>query len=118
MSSREVSKMARYLGTIDVTTEGFRGMVSSPENRQEANAALFRSLGYELEHYWYGVGGSTIYVVYSSETDDDVNGQSLIMAVCASGIVNKMTSVRIIDAEAGKAAAEKSATILYRPPGG
>lgn len=110
--------MARYLATIDVTAEGFQGIVSNPENRLEAIAPLFRSQGYELEHYWFGVGGSTIYIVYSSETDDLVNGQALVMAVCASGIVNKMTSVGIIDPEEGKAAAEKAATILYRPPGG
>ena len=47
-----------------------------------------------------------------------MNAQSLVLAICASGIVNTMTGVRIIDAEEGKAAAEKAGSILYRPPGG
>jgi len=32
--------MARYLATIEVTTEGFRGMLSNPENRQETTLGL------------------------------------------------------------------------------
>ena len=44
--------MAKYLGTIDVTTEGFKGIVSNPQNRHEVNSPLFNSLGFDIEQYW------------------------------------------------------------------
>ena len=108
--------MAKYLGTIDVTTEGFKGIVNNPQNRHEVNSPLFNSLGFDIEQYWFGVGESTIYIVFSTP-DNDVDVQALVMAVCASGIVNTMKAVRIIDAADGKLAAEKAASILYSPPG-
>ena len=108
--------MATYLGTIDVTSEGFKGIVGNPQNRKEVNEPLFNSLGFEIEHYWFGVGESTIYIVFKTP-DNDVDVQALVMAVCASGIVNTMKAVRIIDAAEGKKAAEKASAIIYSPPG-
>tara|TARA_Y100001960_G_scaffold40771_1_gene39695 strand:- start:3867 stop:4196 length:330 start_codon:yes stop_codon:yes gene_type:complete len=108
--------MSKYLGTINVTPEGFKGIVGNPQNRQEVNTPLFNSLGFEIEHYWFGVGENNIYIVFGA-TDNDVDVQALVMAVCASGIVNTMRAVRIIDAEEGKRAAEKASAILYSPPG-
>jgi len=108
--------MATYLGTIDVTSEGFKGIVGNPQNRKEVNEPLFNSLGFEIEHYWFGVGESTIYIVFKTP-ENDVDVQALVMAVCASGIVNTMKAVRIIDAAEGKKAAEKASAIIYSPPG-
>ena len=108
--------MATYLGTIGVTPEGFKGIVGNPQSRKEVNEPLFNSLGFEIEHYWFGVGESTIYIVFKTP-DNDVDVQALVMAVCASGIVNTMKAVRIIDAAEGKKAAEKASAIIYSPPG-
>ena len=108
--------MATYLGTIDITPDGFKGIVGNPQNRKEVNEPLFNSLGFEIEHYWYGVGESTIYIVFKAP-DNDVDVQALVMAVCASGIVNTMKAVRVIDAADGQKAAEKASAIVYSPPG-
>ena len=56
--------MSKYLGTINVTPEGFKGIVGNPQNRQEVNTPLFNSLGFEIEHYWFGVGENNIYIVF------------------------------------------------------
>ena len=108
--------MATYLGTIDITPDGFKGIVGNPQNLKEVNEPLFNSLGFESDHYWYGVGESTIYIVFKAP-NNDVDVQALVMAVCASGIVNTMKAVRIIDAAEDKKEEEKASAIVYYTPG-
>ena len=108
--------MARYLATIEGTTEAFQGFIQNPEDRKTANQPLFTSLGFEIEHYWFGVGETNLYLVFTSN-DNDVDTQALVMAVCASGIVNSMKVSRIMPAEESVAAMKKAASIVYSKPG-
>ena len=108
--------MARYLATIEGTTEAFRGFIQNPENRQTANQPLFNSLGFDIEHYWFGVVETNIYLVFTT-ADDDADTQALVMAVCASGIVHSMKVSRIMTAEEGVVAMKKAAAIVYSAPG-
>ena len=108
--------MGRYLATIDGTTEAFRGFVNNPEDRKSSNEPLFKSLGFNLEHYWVGVGESRLYIVFTAP-DNDVDIQALVMAICASGIVHSMNISRIMTAEEAKDSMEKAQAILYSPPG-
>ena len=108
--------MARYLGTIEGTTECFRGFVQNPQDRKIVNQPLFNSLGFDLEHYWLGVGETKLYIVFTT-SEDDVDVQALVMAVCASGIVHSMTVSRIITSEEAVASMEKAAKIVYSAPG-
>ena len=52
-----------------------------------------------------------------TSNDNDVDTQALVMAVCASGIVNSMKVSRIMTAEESVAAMKKAASIVYSKPG-
>ena len=108
--------MARYLATLEITADAFKGFIQNPSNRQEATRPLFDSIGAELEHYWYGVGANTVYVVFTA-SENDVDLQALVIAVCASGIVGSIKMSRIMTAEEGMAAAKKAGELTYTPPG-
>ena len=108
--------MARYLGTIEGTTECFRGFLQNPEDRKSVNQPLFSSMGFDLEHYWLGVGETKLYIVFTAP-EDDVDVQALVMAVCASGIVQSMTVSRIITSEEAVQSMKKAAEIVYSAPG-
>ena len=108
--------MARYLLTVDITPDGFKGFIQNPSDRKEANRPLFDSVGLEIEHYWYGVGENKAYLVFTA-TEDDVDLQAAIMAVMASGIASSTKMSRIMTAEEGVAAMKKAGEITYTPPG-
>lgn len=109
--------MARYLGTIECTAEAFRGFVQNPEDRHKTNNVLFNSLGFDIEHYWFGVGETNIYLVFTTD-DNDIDTQALVMAVCASGIVHSMKVTRLLSAADAVSAMKKAAEIVYAAPGG
>jgi len=59
--------MARYMAIIDVTAAAFKGLIQSPQDRKEATTALFSSIGGEVEHYWFGIGSNTLYIVVNAQ---------------------------------------------------
>jgi len=108
--------MARYLATLELTSDAFKGFIQNPSDRKEAARPLFDSIGGEIEHYWYSVGENTVYVVFTA-TEDDVDLQAIIMAVMASGIARSSKMSRIMTAEEGVAAMKKAGEVTYTPPG-
>ena len=109
--------MARYLSTIGVTPEGFKGLIENPQNRKEVVGPMFAAIGGTLEHYWLGVGENKFYVVFTTP-DDDITLEALSMVVYSSGIADSFQSSRILTAEEGMQAAQKAAELTYRPPAG
>ena len=107
--------MARYLSTLDLSADAYKGLVTNPHNRMDAAAPLFQSIGATLEHYWFGVGETFVYVVFSAP-NNSVDLQALTMTVLSSGIVSNMTTRQIITADEGMASAQKAAQLTYRPP--
>ena len=69
--------MARYLATIEGTTEAFQGFIQNPEDRKTANQPLFTSLGFEIEHYWFGVGETNLYLVFTNNDNTPIISQQL-----------------------------------------
>ena len=107
--------MARYLSTLDLSADAYKGLVANPQNRMEAAGPLFQSIGGTLEHYWFGVGETFIYVVFSAP-ENSVDVHALTMAVLSSGIATNMTTRQIITANEGMESAQKAAELTYRPP--
>ena len=48
--------MPRYLSTLNLSADAYKGLVATPHNRMDAAAPLFQSIGGTLEHYWFRVG--------------------------------------------------------------
>ena len=107
--------MPRYLSTLNLSADAYKALVANPHNRMDAAAPLFQSIGGKLEHYWFGVGETFIYVVFSAP-DNSVDVQALTMAVLSSGIASTMTTRQIVTAEEGMASAQRAAQLTYRPP--
>ena len=70
-----------------------------------------------MEHYWFGVGSNTLYIVTSMPDDNDTNLEALTMLVCASGIVQSMNMVKLLTSEEAVSAMKKAAELSYTPPG-
>ena len=81
----------------------------------DAAAPLLQSIGATLEHYWFGVGETFVYIVFSAP-DNSVDIQALTMTVLSSGILSNMTTRQIVTADEGMASAQKTAQLTYRPP--
>ena len=108
--------MARYLATIECTAEAFKRFIQNPEDRHKTNDALFNSLGFEIEHCWFGVVETNLYIIFTTD-EYDVDTQALVMAVCASGIVHSMKVARLMNAAEGVSAMKKATAIVYSAPG-
>ena len=70
----------------------------------EADQPLFNAIGGAVEHYWFGLGGNHVYVVFSAPVNS-VDGQAVYMAVLSLGTAVRATTSLIITAEEGMTAA-------------
>ena len=90
-------------------------MIANPQDRKAATAPLFKAIGGEVEHYWFGVGSNTLYIVTSMPDDNDTNLEAITMLVCASGIVQSMNMVKLLTSEEAVSAMKKAAELSYTP---
>ena len=110
--------MARYLVILEVKGETCGSLIANPQDRKAATAPLFKAIGAEVEHYWFGVGSNTLYIVTSMSEDNDTDLEAITMLVCASGIVQSMNMVKLLTSEEAVSAMKKAAELSYTPPGG
>jgi len=108
--------MARYLAILEVTSNAFKGFIRNPEDRKQATETLFSSIGRTVEHYWFGVGSNTLYIV-TDGPEDNVNIEAITMLVGSSGIVQSMEMVKLMTSEEAVVAMKKASDLAYRPPG-
>tara|TARA_Y100000310_G_scaffold147278_1_gene146553 strand:+ start:1099 stop:1428 length:330 start_codon:yes stop_codon:yes gene_type:complete len=107
--------MARYMAIIDVTAAAFKGLIQSPQDRKEATTTLFSSIGGEVEHYWFGIGSNTLYIVINAP-ENDVNMEALSMLVFGSGIAQSMNMVKLMCSDEAVAAMKKAGELAYDAP--
>lgn len=74
---------------------------------------IFKSVGGSVLGFWYGVGGSDVYVL--GELPDDVVSTSLAATVAASGAFSSVTTTRLLSVEEMLKALGGSAHGLPRP---
>ena len=109
--------MVRYLFTADLTPEAFRGLVKNPQDRKDVVAPLFRKLEGDIEHYWFGVGSSTIYVVITT-SDSDVDLEALLMVVMSSGIAHSCNMVKLMASKDAVESMRRASELSYTAPDG
>ena len=108
--------MARYLAILEVRGEAFGSLIKNPEDRKIATEPLLGAIGAEVEHYWFGVGTNTLYLV-TNAPDDDINLEAITMLICASGIVQSINMVTLMTSAEAVDAMKKAGELSYRPPG-
>ncbi len=105
--------MARYLLQANYVGEGIKGLLKEGgTSRRAAAEKAIKSLGGNLEAFYYAFGDTDAYVI--AELPDNVSMAALALTVSASGAVRAKTTVLMTAKEMDEAAKK---TPSYRPPG-
>lgn len=75
--------MSIYLYHLVQTPATLAKLIAAPEDRRQTIEPIFKGMGGSVLGFWYGVGGSDVYVV--AELPDDVASTSLTTRVTSSG---------------------------------
>ena len=107
--------MPIYISRGRFTTDAVKDLMAKPENREEALANLFNSVGGRLIG-WYLTFGPHDWLVIG-EFPDDKAAASAILAAAAGGSLSEIETTVAMTAEDGKStfqAAGKAATAFRR----
>jgi uncharacterized protein with GYD domain len=105
--------MPKYLVEASYTVEGVKGIQSAGgSSRRDAIAALAKSVGGQLESFYFAFGERDVYTVV--DLPDNESATAVALTVNASGAVKVRTTV-LVTPEEVDAAAKRS--VEYRAPG-
>jgi uncharacterized protein with GYD domain len=105
--------MPKYLVRASLSTEGLKGTLKDGgTKRREVVANLARSLGGNLEAFYYAFGEDDIYAIF--EMPDNVSAATASVTVSASGAGQPATIVLITPEEMDQVAQRHAE---YTPPG-
>jgi uncharacterized protein with GYD domain len=102
--------MPIYISRGKFTTDAVKGMLAKPENREEAVAALFKTVGGKLIG-WYLTFGRHDWLVIGEFPDEKVAASAILAAAAGGSLSDIETSVAMTakDAAATFAAAGNAA---------
>ena len=107
--------MSAYLYHLVQTPATLAKLIAAPEDRRATVEPIFKSLGGSVVGFWYGVGGSDVYVI--AELPDDVVSTGIATRVAASGAFSSVSTTKLLSVEEMLKALGGSATTAYRAPG-
>ena len=106
--------MAKYMFHVSYTLEGVNGLLKTGGSaREKAVGELVRSLGGNLEGFYYAFGGADLYFIADLPDEAAAAATSLRISAAGGGTISTtvLLDPAIID-EAAKRA------VSYKPPGG
>ena len=107
--------MAKYLVQGSYTLDGVRGLIKEGGSaRKEHFLENVSHLGGKVEAFYFAFGGSDVYGIV--DLPDNVSSATLSLALNAGGGF-KANVVVLISPEEIDQAAQKTASVKYRPPG-
>ena len=107
--------MSAYLYHLVQTPATLAKLIAAPEDRRATVEPIFKSLGGSVLGFWYGVGGSDVYVL--AELPDDVVATGLATKVASSGAFSSVSTTKLLSVEQMLTALGTSAATAYRAPG-
>ena len=107
--------MSTYLYHLVQTPATVAKLIAAPEDRFAAIEPLFKRAGGALLGYWYGVGGTDVYVL--SDLPDDIASTGLLTTAVSSGAFSSATHTRLLTVEEMLTALGATATTAYHAPG-
>jgi uncharacterized protein with GYD domain len=109
--------MPKYVTFFTYTREAWGDMVDQPADRAEAARTAIEAVGGELMGFYWMLGPSDGFAVYS--VPSEIAAASLAAAVAGSGRVARTETFQVIDMDEGRKALELAASVArsYRPPG-
>jgi len=108
--------MGMYLVQFTSTPATWARMLEKPEDRREALAPLFTSLGGKLHGFWYVASGDGDGYVLAELPDDIAAARSYAM-VKASGAFTSISATKLLSVEEMLQAVGGMGDVAYRAPG-
>ena len=105
--------MAAYMLQVAYSTEGWAGLVQSPQDRMEAVKPAIEQLDGSLIAGWLCFGEYDLIAIV--DFPDDVTAAAFSMAVSAGGSVKSIRTTPLISTDDGVRAMEKAKTSSYAP---
>jgi uncharacterized protein with GYD domain len=109
--------MPKYVTFFTYTDEAWAQMVKDPDDRAEAARAAIEAVGGELTAFYWMMGPSDGFAVYSMP--HEIAAASVSAAVAGTGRVTGHQTYQVLDMEEGRQALELAREVArsYRPPG-
>ena len=109
--------MPKYVTFFTYTLDAWARMVDRPEDRAEAARTAIEAVGGELMGFYWMMGPSDGFAVYS--VPNEVAAASLAAGVAGSGRVARQETFQVMDVDESRQALEQAAAVArsYRPPG-
>jgi uncharacterized protein with GYD domain len=109
--------MPKYVSFFSYTGDAWGRMVETPADRAEAARAAIEGAGGRMESFYWMMGHSDGFVVYSMP--DEVAAAAYSAAVSSSGRLARQETFQVLDMAEGQRALERARDVAraYRPPG-
>jgi len=109
--------MATFITRGKLSAEAVKGLISKPEDRQQAVSKLVEAAGGKLLHYYMTTGDTDFLLI--SEADDGEIAVAAVMAAAGSAVVTDVTTARAWTSAEFKSIAERAGAVMgsYTPPG-
>ena len=109
--------MATFITRGRLSAEAVKGLISKPEDRQQAVSKLVEAAGGKLLHYYMTTGDTDFLLI--SEADDGEIAVAAVMAAAGAGVITDVTTARAWTSAEFKSIAEKAGAVMgsYTPPG-
>jgi len=112
LQKEEVS-MPHFLHQIAYSPEGWRAVVSNPQDRIEAVRPAIENLGGKIETAWFAFGEYDVVVITDMPTN--VDAAAIAIAFAAGGACKAVQTTPLISAAEGIEALKKAQECGYRP---
>ncbi len=109
--------MPKYVTFFSYTSEAWARMVERPDDRAEAARAAIEGVGGELLAFYWMLGHSDGFAIYS--VPNEIAAASLGAAVAGTNQMARQETFQVLDMDEGKQALELAGAVTrsYRPPG-
>ena len=109
--------MPKYVTFFSYTSEAWARMVDHPDDRAEAARAAIEGVGGELLAFYWMLGPSDGFAIYS--VPNEIAAASLGAAVAATDQMARQETFQVLDMDERKRALELADAVArtYRPPG-
>ena len=107
--------MSLYMTRAKLTSEAFKGYVSSPQDRETAVNALMSAVGLTMHKMYFSVSSAEIVVIAEGTAEQFA---AVEMVIASSGTVSNFEGIEIIDSKSMTAAMETANKVVsaYQAP--
>jgi uncharacterized protein with GYD domain len=106
--------MPHYLLQVAYSTEGWRSLVKSPQNRIEAVRPVIEKLGGKIESAWFSFGEFDVVLVL--QLADNVDAAALSMTFAAGGALRTAKTTPLLSGAEAVEAMRKAGASGYSAP--